>query len=136
MAIFEGAHLNLLQGVSQQVPRSRLAGQLTSQVNMLSDPVTGLRRRSGSKYRFSETTGGANVNTILAWRTDIAGVSCELMLNTHTGVLTIRNTSGEVLQTFPPIDYLKTTTAQAIRHTSVGESLFICNITQVPQGIR
>ena len=136
MAIFEGAHLNLLQGVSQQVPRSRLAGQLTSQVNMLSDPVTGLRRRSGSKYRFSEDTGGANVNTILAWRTDIAGVSCELLLNTHTGVLTIRNTSGEVLQTFPPIDYLKTTTAQAIRHTSVGESLFICNITKVPQGIR
>lgn len=36
---------SLLQGVSQQPPRDRLPGQCTDQLNMSSDPVTGLTRR-------------------------------------------------------------------------------------------
>ncbi len=36
---------SLLQGVSQQPPRDRLPGQCTDQLNMTSDPVSGLARR-------------------------------------------------------------------------------------------
>lgn len=45
---FEGVLPSLLQGVSQQIPRERQPGQLGEQVNMLSDPVTGIRRRAGA----------------------------------------------------------------------------------------
>lgn len=41
----DGSLKSLLQGVSQQPPRDRLAGQGTTQENMLSDPVSGLTRR-------------------------------------------------------------------------------------------
>lgn len=45
MSSLEGTIPSLLQGVSQQIPRERKDGQLGAQVNMLSDPVTGIRRR-------------------------------------------------------------------------------------------
>ena len=47
--IYEDTYPSLIQGVSQQTPQERLDGQLGAQVNMLSDPVNGLRRRSGFK---------------------------------------------------------------------------------------
>lgn len=49
--ITDGAYPSLLQGVSQQIVQNRIEGQLTEQTNMLSDIVTGLRRRPGSVYR-------------------------------------------------------------------------------------
>lgn len=45
MAKVDGSLKSLLQGVSQQPPRDRLPGQCTLQVNMSSDPITGLTRR-------------------------------------------------------------------------------------------
>lgn len=42
----DGSLKSLLQGVSQQPPRDRLAGQCTEQLNLSADPVNGLRRRS------------------------------------------------------------------------------------------
>lgn len=42
MSTYEAAYKSLLQGVSQQLPEERLPGQLTAQVNMVSDPVTNL----------------------------------------------------------------------------------------------
>ena len=50
MSVYEGVYKSLLQGVSQQTPQEREDGQLGEQVNMLSDPVTGLRRRGGTKF--------------------------------------------------------------------------------------
>jgi hypothetical protein len=44
---FDGSYKSLLAGVSQQVPSARLDGQLSMQENMLSDIVSGLRRRPG-----------------------------------------------------------------------------------------
>lgn len=45
----EGSVPSLLQGVSQQVPRERLQGQVTAMVNCLADPVSGVRRRPSAK---------------------------------------------------------------------------------------
>lgn len=55
MSTFESSYKSLLQGVSQQIPSERLPGQLTSQLNMLSDPVTGLRRRPGVEFKAAIT---------------------------------------------------------------------------------
>lgn len=56
MTALEGTIPSLLQGVSQQIPRERKPGQLGSQVNMLSDPVTGIRRRPAAKL-LQDATG-------------------------------------------------------------------------------
>lgn len=49
MAKVSGSYESIMRGVSQQVPEQRLSGQHAEQVNMLSDPVTGLARRRGSE---------------------------------------------------------------------------------------
>lgn len=46
MSKVDGSLKALLQGVSQQPPRDRLAGQCTEMVNMTADPVAGLSRRA------------------------------------------------------------------------------------------
>ena len=74
MSTYEAAYKSLLQGVSQQLPEERLPGQLTSQVNMVSDPVTNLRRRPGVLFRKSWAWASADYGHSLGWFTDIAGV--------------------------------------------------------------
>ena len=44
-----GTYKALIKGVSQQTPQEREDGQLSTQVNMVSDIVNGLRRRGGFK---------------------------------------------------------------------------------------
>src|SRR5690554_4706426 len=137
MSSFESSYLNLLQGVSQQVPRARLPGQLTEQTNMLSDPVTGLRRRPGIEYLYAQDTGqsdGADSDSIFAQFTDIAGSQCHIMVNTKLGEVYIRDVNYNLEKTFQT-DYLKATSARSIRAASVGDSLFLANVEIVPQSV-
>lgn len=46
----DGSLRSLIQGVSQQPPRTRLPGQCTAQDNMSSNPVDGLKRRPPLEY--------------------------------------------------------------------------------------
>lgn len=136
MAIFEGVHENLLQGVSQQVPRSRLPGQVTAQENFISDPVTGLRRRPGSKMRFIFDAGDTTYSDWLAWRTDISGVTCECLLNVKEGILHLIDPRTNTKMAELQHDYLKAEDIRYMRNTVVGDSLFIANISRVPTGVR
>lgn len=133
MAAYEGAHENLMQGVTQQVPRSRLPGQLTSQTNMLSDPVTGLRRRPGAEYRYHMDMPEATSDSITGWRTDISGVSCEVLVESNSGTLVLLDTQGNVLKKFESVEYLQTPEARKLRYAAVGDSLFILNTEKVPE---
>lgn len=135
MAAYEGAYENLMQGVTQQVPRSRLPGQLTSQTNMLSDPVTGLRRRPGAEYRFHMELPQATKDSVLGWRTDIAGVSCEVFVESNSGTLILRDTQGNLLKEFSDVDYLKAPSYRNIRYAAVGDSLFILNTENIPEEV-
>lgn len=58
MTFITGSYPLLIGGVSEQSPAQRLPNQVTKQVNMLSDPVTGLRRRNGA-----EVLGSAELNS-------------------------------------------------------------------------
>ena len=89
MSTYEAAYKSLLQGVSQQLPEERLPGQLTSQVNMVSDPVTNLRRRPGVLFRKSWAWASADYEHSLGWFTDIAGSRVHILLNTNTGNIRI-----------------------------------------------
>ena len=90
MATFEGSHGNILQGVSQQIPRSRLEGQVSEQINMVSDPVTGIRRRQGCVVKELIESPTAQPTSIKAWRTDISGVPVELILESNSGKVRIK----------------------------------------------
>lgn len=131
MSSFESSYQNLLQGVSQQVPRARLPGQLTEQTNMLSDPVTGLRRRPGVEFKYAQTVSQGDSDSIFAMYSDIAGARCHVMVNTKTGEVHIRDDLYALDQTLQS-NYLIATDARAIRPASVGDSLFLANVEQVP----
>lgn len=135
MASFDGAYESLIQGVSEQVPISRLPGQVSEQINMVSDPVTGVRRRVGAALRMSFKSEGAS-KSMLAWKADIGGVSCEVFLNTVTGELILFEEGGTQPVARFKDDYLKTPQPNTIQHTGVGDSLFILNTLQIPEAIK
>lgn len=59
-----GSYPTLVRGVSEQTPELRQAGQLASQVNMLSDPVEGLTRRPGTLIHGKATTVSTSTNSM------------------------------------------------------------------------
>lgn len=93
----DGSLKSLLQGVSQQPPRDRLAGQATLQENMSSDPVQGLTRRPptdlvGRLGTATNVLGWHNFNTrdgnqYLAWFHDGTVQVFDLNANLQTTTL-------------------------------------------------
>ncbi len=133
MSVFESSYKSLLQGVSQQLPRERLPGQVGAQENMLSDPVTNIRRRPGAQYRYNVDMPSAQYNTVRAWFTDIGGFRVHVLLNTATGVITVMDEEYTILETFPGQAYLTTTNISNIRTTTVGDEFFFLNTEEVPE---
>jgi len=132
MSTYEAAYKSLLQGVSQQLPEERMPGQLTAQTNMLSDPVTNLRRRPGALFRKSFTWADADDAHVLGWFTDIAGSRIHILLNTATGNIRVLN---ELLVQEASLEggaYLTSADPTRIRATSVGNEFFLCNVDAVP----
>jgi len=133
MSTYESSYKSLLQGVSQQRAEERLPGQLTAQTNMLSDPVTNLRRRPGMRYRADLAWTGVDAAHLLGWFTDIAGARVHILLNTNDGSMRILDEDFNVEATLAGGAYLTNTDPTRIRATSVGNELFFCNVDAVPQ---
>lgn len=132
MALFEGSHKSVLQGVSQQVARERQEGQVSAQLNMMSDPVTNLRRRPGAARRSSTTIEDASVDTILGWETDLGGYRRHVLLDTTTGTLRMLNEDYTLDQELAPNSYLVAPAARDIRWTTIGDDLILANTTIKP----
>ena len=132
MSTYEAAYKSLLQGVSQQLPEERLPGQLTSQVNMVSDPVTNLRRRPGVLFRKSWAWASADYGHSLGWFTDIAGSRVHILLNTNTGNIRILNENFVEEASLNAGAYLINADPTRIRATSVGNEFFLCNVDKAP----
>lgn len=132
MSTYEAAYKSLLQGVSQQLPEERLPGQLTAQTNMMSDPVTNLRRRPGALYRKSFAWADADAARVLGWFTDIAGSRVHILLNTVTGNMRVLSENFTQEATLEGGAYLTSADPTRIRATSVGNEFFLCNVDKVP----
>lgn len=132
MSGYEGAYSTILQGVSQQLPKMRLTGQVTAQDNMISDIVTNVRRRPGLTYRASFDLPGEDHTSIRAWETDIAGHRVHVFVGTKTGRLKI--VSEDFLSELLNVEnaYLVAPRAQSIRGTTVGDDFFLLNTAQQP----
>jgi hypothetical protein len=133
MASYEDSYKSQLQGVSQQVARERLDGQVSAQINMLSDAVTNLRRRPGAQYAFSLPVGaGFAPEAFAAWDTVVGAQPCQIILNSAAGVLYVLSPANVLLYTSPAIPYLQTLDARDICTATVGDALYFANTTKKP----
>lgn len=132
MPAYEGAAPQMLHGVSQQIPRARLPGQVTAQLNCLSDPVTGLRRRPGVQQQFDFALTDATATSIKAWYADVAGAQVHVVLNCADGTVKILGSDYGVLATLAGGAYLTSANPSTIRATTVGNEMFLLNTAVVP----
>lgn len=132
MSSFEDSYKSQLQGVSQQIARDRLDGQVTAQENMLSDPTTNLRRRPGAAYAYSLSIPNATAESIRAWDTDLAGVKCHVVLNIVDGVVRVLSSTYALLATLPATPYLVAADINSVQAATVGDEFFLCNTERKP----
>lgn len=132
--IYELAYPSLLNGVSQQTPRERVNGQLTQQINMMSDPVTGLRRRPGLEYKASFTSN-ASPNQVYSQYLEIGSVPINLFIYTNTGTAIITTPEFKKLKEFQ-FEYLKAKDASSIRVTNSAGLGWILNKEQKPKPVK
>lgn len=133
MSTFESAYKSLLQGVSQQLPQERLPGQLTAQVNMMSDPVSNLRRRPGLVARTELPWSDPDPEKLISWFTDIAGERVHIILNIANGYAAIYSENLSTLHATVWLGAAGTASKRSsIRATSVGNEFFVANIENVP----
>lgn len=128
MAVREGTYKSLLQGVSQQTPQERADGQLGSQLNMLSDPVTALRRRGGIKlHAVLEDLDKSSYIRM----TEILGDTYITVIDTAKGSLSVYTFDG-VLKSTIQNDYFKARSKSSIRTTVSKDNFFILNTELIP----
>lgn len=128
--IYEGTYRSLIQGVSQQTPQERLDGQLGAQVNMLSDPVNGLRRRTGTKLH-----GRMNVPTGSKFELLQLGGEYYIQCVTPDGRLVITRFSDMEVLHDSQYPYLVHANKGTIRSTISRNQSFILNTEKVPEKV-
>jgi hypothetical protein len=133
MSTFESSFKSLLQGVSQQQPEFMQVGQVTEQVNMVSDPVSGLRRRPGTELRFKDQGVNYSQQCVTGMCIDLNGKQVHILINSMTGTVQVRDLNYGLLAT-PIVNhpYLKVVEAQYIQTAVVGGEFFICNTSAIP----
>jgi len=128
--IYEGTYRSLIQGVSQQTPQERLDGQLGAQVNMLSDPVNGLRRRTGTKLH-----GRMQVPKGSKFELVQLGGEYYIQCVTPDGRLVITRFSDMEVLHDSQYPYLVHTNKGTIRSTISRNQSFILNTEKVPEKV-
>lgn len=128
--IYEDTYPSLIQGVSQQTPQERLDGQLGAQVNMLSDPVNGLRRRSGFKLH-------GRLNVPKGSKFDLVQLAGEYYIQcvTPDGRLVIVRFSDMGVLHDSQYPYLVHTNKGTIRSTISRNQTYVLNTEQVPEKV-
>lgn len=132
-AALDGALKSIIQGVSQQVPRERLDGQVSLQTNMLSDVVRGMRRRPGMRLR----TGGIEYASppvrekIFACSVDVGDAAVHVIVNTFSGTLLVYSEAFALLHA-SDYSYLVGADASMIQVATLRGYLYICNTSQQP----
>lgn len=131
MAAIDGATKSLMQGVSQQVPRERLEGQVSLQTNMLSDAVRGMRRRPGMRFLQSGIWTGVEKNKLFATSVDIGDSSVHILCSTATGDFRVYNESWVLLKNVT-LPYMIASDASAIQMAALRGYLYMVNTNVQP----
>lgn len=135
MSSFESPYPSILQGVSQQIPKLRLDGQVSEQVNMLSDIVTNPRRRAGTKVVYNADWTGEGYLSTKVWSTDIAGQRVHVIIGTVLGnIRLLSHDMSTVLAEFNS-GYLISSDPSKIRATTVGNEFYLLNVNIKPAAV-
>ena len=127
MAVYESGYPSLIQGASQQVPDKRLDGQVSNQLNMVSDALTGLRRRKGFELlRFLENSADARF-----WWFSISGASYLIAHDYSTGIIRVYSDKGILVGSIQN-DYL-IGAYQDFQYTSVSGLGAVLNTQVLPK---
>ena len=129
--IKESSYAPMLQGVSQQVEHERLPGQVQAQLNMLSDPQTGIRRRPGASVAFTGTHGGNAISKLVATEATIGGTALHVHVDAAAGNVKLYNSAGTNVSTLSST-YLITANREDIRFANLNDELFILNTSKPP----
>lgn len=132
----QSTYQSLLQGVSQQVPRLRLNGQLESQINMLSDPITSIRRRPALPYKAIHNFGDLSNDPLFVAYIERGVDGRHLVINTNTGgwfllsddLLTIVKSGQDKY-------FIAKNGRTSIHIASLDLNTFILNVEQFPETI-
>lgn len=132
MAVYEGVYKSFLQGVSQQTPQEREDGQLGTQVNMLSDPVTGLRRRGGVKFTHSIPSRSPNSYIKLV---ELGLEHRAVIIDTDSGNATVVHNISDPNSTKTDLqnNYFKAVNGKAsIRTVVIRDNMYVVNTEKIP----
>lgn len=133
MPLLEGTIPSLLQGVSQQIPRERQPGQLGAQLNMLSDPVTSIRRRPPAYNVITTDLDYSGDDKLFTAYIERGNDGRHLLIDTVTGRWMLLGKNTGVVVSQGQNDYLKATVgATSIQTASVGGLTYILNTEQTP----
>lgn len=133
MAALDGAIKSLMQGVSQQVPRERLDGQVSVQTNMLSDVVNGMRRRPGARFLKTATFLGQPSNdTVFTSYVDIEDDVKHIILNTQNGQLLVLSEDFGTEHYNGIQSYLIASSASAIQTATMRGHMYFANTEKHP----
>ena len=129
---FDGAIKSLMQGVSQQVPRERLDGQVSVQLNRLSDVVNGNRRRPGARYLADVPTTSQYDDRVFASYVDVQDTANHVIINTETGQLVILSEDFTTTLHSSTQAYLVASAASAVQTASLRGYLYLANTEKAP----
>lgn len=131
MAILTGDYPPLLGGVTEQHAGGALPNQLLEQLNMVTDPVTGLRRRPGAKYRDDAGVPPIAITEperITSWHCEVGGQYWHFLL--ISGELCVYNSQFKQVQTIQSPYLEGFNSASDVSWATLGGDLFILNRTK------
>lgn len=124
---------SLLQGVSQQIPRERQPGQVGAQVNMTSDPVTGIRRRPPAHYVATSSMTAPEQGFLFTAYIERGTDGRHLLINTNTGFWQLLSKdTGSVLNSGTSPYLVTSIGATSIQTASVAGLTYILNTEKTP----
>lgn len=148
MSYYETAYPSLLSGVSEQQPQMRLPGQLTTQVNMLSDLVRGLVRRPPLEYQATfPTFSGSGVaderpySSRYKWRLlSVGGRDVLFIANYGSLFMADAITGAHITTTLGPgvaayLVGLYSSADHLIKTTTVGPNAYVVDTNQKPNTV-
>lgn len=133
MSMLEGTMPSLLQGVSQQIPRERQPGQLGAQLNMLSDPVTSIRRRPPAYNVITTDLDYSGPDKLFTAYIERGNDGRHLLIDTVSGRWMLLGKNSGAIVSQGQNDYLKASIgATSIQTASVGGLTYILNTEKQP----
>ena len=129
----EGTIQSLLQGVSQQIPRERQPGQLGAQLNMLSDPVSGIRRRPPAEIVWESSIDNLDLDSLYTEYVERGSDGRHLLINTRNGNWWLLSKDGKSIVNSGNDPYFVTTVGQtSIQTASIAGLTYILNTEMAP----